>query len=145
MSKIHLIKGDVAVDGLDLDEIDEEELLMNTNIVFHVAANTSFQQSLREAVNFNTVGTLRMLKLAEKMTSLVNFTYVSTAFSQCNEHLDEKYYAAVYNPYGIIEMTSLLKDEGILTELTPKYYFDLFKFLICVLLTNVVDCLIKEY
>lgn len=121
LDKIHLIKGDVAVDGLDLDEADEEELLMNTNLVFHVAANTSFLQSLREAVNFNTVGTLRMLKLSEKMLNLVNFTYVSTAFSQCTEYLDEKYYAAVYNPYGIIEMTSLLKDDGILTDMTPKY------------------------
>ena len=125
LDKIHLIKGDVAVDGLDLDEADEEELLMNTHLVFHAAANTSFLQSLRDAVNFNTVGTLRMLKLAEKMMNLVNFTYVSTAFSQCNEHLDEKYYAPVYNPYGIIEITNLLKDEGILTDMTPKYNFNI--------------------
>ena len=124
LNKIHLIKGDVAVDGLNLEQSDEDELLLNTNLIFHAAANTSFLQTLREAVNFNTIGTLRMLKLAEKMRNLVNFTYVSTAFSQCNEHLDEKYYAAVYNPYGIIEMTSLLKDEGILTDMTPKYYLN---------------------
>lgn len=68
--KIRTIKGDVSVDGLDMNDSDRLELIDKISIVFHCAANVRFDQPIKDAVNMNTLGTSRMLKLAEQMTQL---------------------------------------------------------------------------
>lgn len=70
MLKIRCIKGDVSMANLDIDESDRLELTEQVNVVFHCAANVRFDQPLREAVNMNTLGTQRMMQLAEKMQHL---------------------------------------------------------------------------
>jgi fatty acyl-CoA reductase len=117
------VRGDISVDGLDMSESDQKELIENCQLIFHCAANVRFDQILKDAVNFNTCGTERVLKLAEKMMNLLVFTHVSTAYCHCKENvLEEKYYPASENPYGIIKMTQLLKNES-LEIITPKYEF----------------------
>lgn len=119
LEKISVVKGDVAVDGLDLDENDENELIDNVNLIFNCAANVRFDQDLKNAVNFNTNGTLRVLQLAEKMKGLVVFTHVSTAYCQCTEEvLEEKYYPANENPFGVMKMVKLLNDDTLKTITT---------------------------
>ena len=120
LDKICVVKGDVSLENLGLNENDENKLIENVNLVFHCAANVRFDQTLKDAVNFNTNGTHRVLKLAEKMKNLAVFTHVSTAYCHCNENtLEERYYPANENPYGVIEMVKLLKDDT-LTMITPK-------------------------
>ncbi|CAO1407990.1 unnamed protein product [Diamesa serratosioi] len=120
LQKIRVVKGDVSIDGFGMDEKDEIELIDNVNIVFHCAANVRFDLKLKDAINFNTRGTHRMLKLSEKMKNLLVFVHVSTAYCQCNETvLEEKYYPAIENPYGLIQMSKFLKDD-ILDFITPK-------------------------
>lgn len=110
----------MTLDGLNLCQNDENELIETCEIVIHCAANVRFDQTLKQAVNFNTCGTHRLLKLAERMQKLKVFSHVSTAYCQCNEnHLEERFYPAPENPYGIIEMTQLLK-EDLLESITPK-------------------------
>lgn len=120
LEKIQVVKGDVSADSLGLDENDENELIENVNLVFHCAANVRFDQTLKDAVNLNTNGTHRVLKLAERMKKLLVFTHVSTAYCHCNEDvLEERYYPANENPYGVMEMVKLLKDDT-LEMITPK-------------------------
>jgi fatty acyl-CoA reductase len=120
LSKIKVIKGDLSCDRLGLEESDENELIDNVNVIFHVAANVRFDLSLRDAIGFNTVGTYRVLQLAERMKNLQVFTHVSTAYCHCNEEIvEEKYYPAIENPYGVMEMVKLLNDD-ILADITPK-------------------------
>lgn len=120
LKKVRVVKGDVSMDNLDLNEKDESELINNVNLVFHCAANVRFDQTLRDAVNFNTSGTHRILQLAEKMKHLVVFIHVSTAYCHCNEDvLEERYYPANENPYGVMQMVKLLKDDT-LDMITPK-------------------------
>lgn len=120
LNKIRVVKGDVSVDELGLNENDENELIDNVNLIFHCAANVRFDQSLKDAVNFNTAGTHRVLKLTEKIINLVVFTHVSTAYCHCNEDvLEERYYPANENPFGVMEMVKLLKDET-LDLITPQ-------------------------
>lgn len=120
LKKIFVVKGDVSVDGLELSENDENELIDKVNVVFHCAANVRFDQKLQEAVNFNTNGTYRVLQLAEKMKKLLVFLHVSTAYCHCNEDvLEERYYPANENPYGVMEMAKLLKEETLLS-ITPQ-------------------------
>lgn len=120
LKKIRVVKGDVSIDGFGMDKKDEAELIEKVNIVFHCAANVRFDLKLKEAINFNTRGTHRMLMLSEKMKNLLVLVHVSTAYCHCNESvLEEKYYPAIENPYGLIEMARLLKDD-ILDLITPK-------------------------
>lgn len=103
-----------------MSEEDTNELISKVNVIFHCAANVRFDQHIRDAVNMNTLGTNRVLKLAEQMQNLKVFTHVSTAYCQCNEDvLEEKGYAAPHSPLGIATMTQLL-DTEILEYITPK-------------------------
>ncbi|KAL7038720.1 hypothetical protein ACKWTF_009670 [Chironomus riparius] len=123
--KIRVIKGDVTLDNLDLDPSDEEELIENVNLVFHCAANVRFDLKLKEAVNFNLNGTFSVLRLAEKMKNLQVFMHVSTTYCHCKEViLEERYYRANENPFGIMEMVKTLNDET-LEHITPKLLKDL--------------------
>ena len=79
MDKIVVIKGDVSIERLGISEEDENELIANVNLIFHCAANVRFDLSIKDALNFNTNGTHRLLKLAEKMKNLIVFSYVSLA------------------------------------------------------------------
>lgn len=120
LEKIRVVKGDVSVDGLDLSENDENELIDNVNLVFHCAANVRFDLTLKQAIHMNTNGTHRVLKLAERMKNLIVFTHMSTAYCHCNEDvLEERYYPANENPFGVIKMVELLKDDT-LNMITPK-------------------------
>lgn len=118
--KIQCVKGDVSLPDLEMDESDRKELAEHVDVVFHCAANVRFDQAIRDAVNINTLGTQRVLQLAESMKHLKVFVYVSTAYCQCNEDvLEERGYAAPHSPLGIAKMTELL-DADILEYLTPK-------------------------
>lgn len=120
LDKITVIKGDVSIDGLGIDENDRNRLIDNVTMVFHCAANVRFDQDITGAVNMNTLGTERILKLAEQMTNLKVLEHVSTAYCQCNEAiLEERAYPAPHDPQVIAAMTKTLNDD-ILECLTPK-------------------------
>lgn len=70
LEKIRMIKGDVTLDDLGLSEEDRAEVTSKVSVIFHCAANVRFDQPLKEAVNMNTQGTYRVLKLAETVTNL---------------------------------------------------------------------------
>lgn len=120
LEKIIVIKGDVSVDGLGMNESDRKLLIEKVTVVFHCAANVRFDQELAGAVNMNTLGTDRVLKLAVEIKQLKVFAHVSTAYCQCNEDvLEERAYAAPHDPLAIATMTKNL-DTEILEYLTPK-------------------------
>lgn len=120
LTKIVVIKGDVSVDGLGMSESDQKLLIERATVVFHCAANVRFDQELSGAVNMNTLGTDRVLKLAIEMKQLKVFAHVSTAYCQCNEEvLEERAYKAPNDPLAIATMTKHL-DDDILNHLTPK-------------------------
>jgi alcohol-forming fatty acyl-CoA reductase len=81
------------VDGLALSEVHEALLISEVNVIFHCAASVRFEDPLKQAVNINVCGTLRLLQLAQKMKNLKAFSYMSTTFSQCYQNdLEEKFY-----------------------------------------------------
>lgn len=120
LEKVIVIKGDVSIDGFGMSANDRKRLIEETTVVFHCAANVRFDQALAGAVNMNTMGTDRVLKLATEMLHLKVFTHVSTAYCQCNEEvLEERAYTAPNNPFAIATMTKHLDNE-ILEYVTPK-------------------------
>ncbi|KAJ0182895.1 hypothetical protein K1T71_000871 [Dendrolimus kikuchii] len=119
-NKLRFVGGDIAEDGLGMSEQDKEELLQNCNIIFHSAACVRFDQKLKDAVNMNTTGTLRMLTLAESMKNLEVFVHLSTAYCRCElDVLEERLYPAVHKPRKIIEMTQWM-DDSTLQFVEPK-------------------------
>lgn len=118
-----IIKGDVSIDGLGISDNDRNHLIDNVTMVFHCAANVRFDQDITGAVNMNTLGTERILILAEQMKNLKVLEHVSTAYCQCNEEiLEERAYPASHDPKTIAAMTRTL-DDDILDYLTPKLVF----------------------
>jgi alcohol-forming fatty acyl-CoA reductase len=120
LKKIKLIKGDLAMEKLDIDPEDEEELTENLNIIFHCAAKAKFSLTLREALSFNTYGTLRVLQLAAKAKNLLVFSHVSTSYCCPNEKtLEERYHPACEDPHKVI---ALLKSprQSDLDEAEPR-------------------------
>lgn len=111
LQKIIVISGDLSVDGLDLDQVDEKTLINQVNIVFHCAGNVRFDEPLKVAINNNVIGTWRMLQLAAKMKNCQVFSHMSTAFSKCfQEHLDETYHPSLHDVWDVIKKTQELDD-----------------------------------
>lgn len=118
LEKIRLIKGDIVSDDLDIDAADQQELIENLDIIFHCAAKAKFSLSLKEALIFNTCGTLRVLQLAAKIKNLLVFSHYSTSYCCPNEQVfEERYYPACEDPYKVIE---LLKSPDKLDAAEPR-------------------------
>jgi alcohol-forming fatty acyl-CoA reductase len=120
LMKIRLVRGDISQENMDINKEDEEELINNVNIVFHCAAKAVFSLTLREALFFNTCGTLRVLQLAEKMKNLIVFSHVSTSYCCPNELvLEERYYAPCEDPYVVMELLKSPRESD-LDDIEPR-------------------------
>ncbi|CRK92411.1 CLUMA_CG005971, isoform A [Clunio marinus] len=120
LKKISLIKGDTSQENLAIDPSDEEELIENLNIIFHCAAKAKFSLPLREALSFNTVGTLRVLQLATKIKNLLVFSHVSTSYCCPNQRiLEERYQPACEDPYKVIKLLQSSRESD-LDEIEPR-------------------------
>ena len=60
----------MTLENLGLTPEDRSLLEKKVSVVFHCAANVRFDQKLKDAVNYNTLGTKRVLQLAEGMDNL---------------------------------------------------------------------------
>lgn len=106
-------------------------LKANVNIVFHSAATVRFDQSIKEAVNLNTLGSKRLWDLCSEMQSLRSIIHVSTAYTNpTRKTVDE----IVYPPNVTMDLDTFIKcaetlpDDlvtTIATHLQVSYSFDL--------------------
>ncbi|CAG9794395.1 unnamed protein product [Diatraea saccharalis] len=118
--KVKLIPGNILSDGLDLSNDDRTELQKKCNIIFHSAACVRFDQKLKDAVNLNTNGTLRVLQLAESIENLEVLVHLSTAYCRCElDVLEERIYPAVHNPRKVMDICEWM-DDALLAYLEPK-------------------------
>ncbi|XP_046383094.1 putative fatty acyl-CoA reductase CG5065 [Ischnura elegans] len=132
MSKLHAVAGDVSCEDLgltgvtafgtgseaDTEVVDVDEmrrrLLEEVSIVFHCAANVRFDLHLKMALNFNTKGTLQMLRLCRKMKHLEAFVHVSTAYCHCEQKvLEEITYEPPHDPHKLLPSMQWLPDDAV--------------------------------
>jgi alcohol-forming fatty acyl-CoA reductase len=120
LKKIRLVKGDISQENMDMDMADVDELVNNVNIIFHCAAKAKFSLTLREALLFNTLGTFRVLQLAEKVKNLLVFSHISTSYSCPNKKvLEEKYNPACEDPYLVLKLLQS-SDPRQLDDIEPR-------------------------
>nr|XP_033335416.1 fatty acyl-CoA reductase wat-like isoform X2 [Megalopta genalis] len=124
MDKIVMIESDIAEEDFNVAE-EVNDMLKNTNVVFHVAATVRFDEKLRLAVNTNVRVTKRLLLWAKGLPNLKAFVYVSTAYSNCpNKVIDEIHYKATIDPDDFISLANSLDNdqlEAIKSALFSKF------------------------
>lgn len=119
-SQLVVVKGDVTLENLGLSPEDRSLIKKKVSVIFHCAANVRFDQKLKNAIRYNTLGTQRVLELAEDIDSLDAFVHVSTAYCHCDEPvLEEVTYASPTDPRNILQLVEWMDDEA-LDSVTPK-------------------------
>lgn len=79
-TRVISIEGDLTRDGLAISPQDRARLQETVTTVLHLAANTSFSQSLDDARSVNRDGTRRLLELSASWPRVTRWVYASTAF-----------------------------------------------------------------
>ncbi|KAB0791432.1 hypothetical protein PPYR_03232 [Photinus pyralis] len=119
--KLHCVSGDLIQSELGMSNDDIQLLQDRVTVVFHMAANVRFDQSLKTALVMNTGGTLMVLELIASFKRLRAFVHVSTSYCHCDETvLEERVYFAPHRPRKMLDLASWI-DEDILKGLTPKF------------------------
>nr|CAD7200385.1 unnamed protein product [Timema douglasi] len=114
LHKVVSIQGDVTEPDLALSEADRLELATKVNVVFHSAATVRFNESLKVAVNLNTLGTQRVIQLCRDMHKLQAFVHVSTAYSNADKKdVHEVVYPPPANPESVIQCCQTLSDDAL--------------------------------
>ncbi|KAJ8924569.1 hypothetical protein NQ315_000718, partial [Exocentrus adspersus] len=119
INKIITLCGDVSTEGLGLTQTDID-LLVDVDVVFHMAATLKLEAKLKDAVEQNTAGTARVIDVCKKIKNLKAFIHFSTAF--CSADIDvfeERVYENKDNPRNVICVTNWLSSD-ILDVATPS-------------------------
>lgn len=91
IKKIVPLYGDIVSDNLGLTVTSKARLHAEVSVVFHCAATLKLEANLKDSIDQNTGGTLRVLNLCKEMKQLEAFVHLSTAFCCCDVHdLQEK-------------------------------------------------------
>ncbi|XP_055374503.1 uncharacterized protein LOC129607499 [Condylostylus longicornis] len=118
LNKIKYVSGDISENSLGLSEKDMETIIQTVNIVFHSAATVNLKESLKNSINSNVCGTLRLLEICSKMHKLKVFIHVSTAFCFPERKYVEE---SVYNFNSVLDKNSLMKCTNILWDEVPNF------------------------
>ncbi|XP_011870261.1 PREDICTED: putative fatty acyl-CoA reductase CG5065 isoform X2 [Vollenhovia emeryi] len=105
------IIGDINIEGFGLSENDQNLVINEVSIIFHLAANVRFKANIKTStvVNVNAVGTI--LKLAKRMPNLKSLVHVSTIYANCHvEHIEERCYSYPINYQDLIMFTRNLPE-----------------------------------
>lgn len=133
-SKIIPISGDIISPDLSMSEMDREKITENVNIVIHCAATLNYSERLDLALETNTLGTLRMMDLADECKHMEAFIHMSLAYTDPNlpnGHIQERVYPMqVGDPEELLtEIVDLeLQDIPKMTQRILAYYPNTYTF-----------------
>ncbi|KAF9348521.1 cyclin-dependent kinase inhibitor far1, partial [Mortierella sp. AD094] len=95
MSRVVPVQGDISLENLGMSAGDIEMVQADTTVLISCAASVSFTMPLREALNMNCYGPLRIFRLAQGMSKLAALVQVSTSYVNAHmksQHIEEKIY-----------------------------------------------------
>ena len=82
--RVVAIQGDLVIEKLGIDPVVREQVIAETQIILNSAASVSFHDPIKEALEINYFGTVRMLDLAHECKNLIAMHHVSTVGTNCN-------------------------------------------------------------
>lgn len=143
------VEGDVTVPGLGLSPSDLRLLEDNVSVVFNLAATVRFDEELKDAVELNVNGPMRLLKVCRNMSrlkvrlyfriaslvlyevhALIKLPYsvlqalvhVSTAFNNLHRHtIDEVVYPGTLDPKVLIDFINGVDDREFINSITKQF------------------------
>lgn len=118
LSKLRVFPGDMTSLKMGLSASDEQVLLDQVSIVFHLAATVKFDEELKVATQQNTLGTVKVLDLCSRMENLKSVVHVSTAYTNPSLKVVEE---KVYRTSELLSAEDFL----VLTEIVPSELMDL--------------------
>ena len=71
LHKVVAVTGDITSPGLGISDKDLSKLIRDVSIVFHSAATVKFDEPLRVSIDFNVLGTPRLIELCHKLPKLL--------------------------------------------------------------------------
>ncbi|KAG2181938.1 hypothetical protein INT43_006863 [Umbelopsis isabellina] len=77
--KIQVVIGDLNMPSLGLSDVDRAAIIKNVNVVIHCAANLDGKERLDTATMINTIGTMRLMDLADECAHMKAFIHLSPA------------------------------------------------------------------
>lgn len=78
------ISGDLVLEGLGIQPEIRKVLTEEVNVILNSAASVNFDDPIREALQINYFGAMRILDLAKQCKNLIALHHVSTAFVNAN-------------------------------------------------------------
>ena len=78
--RLYAVDGDIGLEGMGLSQENESAIIDEAEIFVNSAATTTFNERFDTAVNINTLGPRRILRLSRKCPNLMLMCHVSTAF-----------------------------------------------------------------
>lgn len=112
MNKITAVYGDITLPKLGLSDNHLTKVL-ETNLVFHVAASLKLESTLRPNILLNLTGTKNVLDIAKTMPNIVMMVHFSTAYCCSDEEiLDEKVIEWPDKPEDLIRCAEWMDDEA---------------------------------
>mmetsp|Transcript_15274 Transcript_15274/g.38854 ORF Transcript_15274/g.38854 Transcript_15274/m.38854 type:complete len:521 (-) Transcript_15274:508-2070(-) len=114
MKRITVVHADLSMPRLGISEEDWKEVLLKdggVHYVIHSAASIKLMEPFKKQLQMNFGATADLLELANKMTNMVGFVYVSTAFvnanlppgSVCVERIQELFKPSYGTKFGTAE------------------------------------------
>lgn len=120
MKKVVAIHGDLLYENLGIDKKELEMLCAEVSIIYHFAATLRLEAPLRDGLEMNTKGTLRILEIAKRMKRIAAFVHLSTAFCYPDhDRLGERVNDPPTNPHEVLRAATWLTDEQ-LNLLSPS-------------------------
>ncbi|CAG2168842.1 unnamed protein product [Oppiella nova] len=109
--KLVAIDGDLSVDGIGLKESDLKLLVRDVSVIFHVAGDVKFNETIRDAVTHNLIGTKYVMQLCRQCRRLEALVHVSTAYAFCQRSdLEERIYPMKVTPEEVIHAVETMND-----------------------------------
>ncbi|KAF9413057.1 hypothetical protein HW555_008609 [Spodoptera exigua] len=126
--KIIPVAGDVSELNLGIGDQEWHILTDEVNIIFHLAATTRFDASIRESTLINIRGAKEALRLGKECKNLKSYVHVSTAYanathSRVNAQVREDFYPSPIDPDMMIELIDSV-EESRLNDMTPSLIHD---------------------
>lgn len=119
MKKILPVYGDITMPKLGLNEKHLKKVL-ESQLVFHVAASLKLEATLKPNVLLNLTGTRNVIDAARMMPNLILMVHFSTAFCCCDvEILEEKVIDWPDKPADLIRCAEWMTDEA-MEAMQPK-------------------------